>query len=216
MKERFGLLVFDWDGTLFDSIDWIVECIQRAADDCRCQVPAHSTARSVIGLGLREAMEILFPGADDTMAKQIVLAYRQHYCSRQITPDDLFAGVDAMLSRLRQRGYLLAVATSKARGGLDHALQATGTARLFSATRCAEETASKPDPKMLLQIMRELGISKHRTVMIGDSIHDLKMAINAQVAAIGVACGAYGHAELSAHRPLLCVSTTQELLNVLC
>jgi phosphoglycolate phosphatase len=216
MKDRFGLLVFDWDGTLFNSIDWIVECIQRAAAECDCEIPAPSLARSVIGLGLKEAMETLFPGIERAAAERIARAYRFHFRARPITPDDLFAGVHDTLSRLRQHGYLLAVATSKARIGLDDALAATGTAPLFSATRCAGETASKPDPEMLLQLMRQLGIPRHRTVMIGDSIHDLRMANNAEVDAIGVTCGANGQAELSAHRPLACLSTTAELVNMLC
>ena len=214
MKDRFELLVFDWDGTLADSIGWIVESLQYAAEDCGLEVPSVSAARSVIGLGLHEAMEALYPGSPPELAVRIAHSYRRHYGTRA-TDIRLFAGVPEMLAELRARGYRLAVATGKARRGLDQALRATGTGSFFQASRCADETASKPDPTMLFQLMDELSMTPDRTLMIGDSVHDLKMANSAKVAAVGVGCGANGLSELTEFGPLACLQATVELLNVL-
>lgn len=215
MKNRFDVLVFDWDGTLFDSVAWIVHCLQRAAEDAGVDIPAESTAKSVIGLGLREAVEILCPGADADTIHSLAAHYRRHYSSRPTTAADLFEGVPEMLITFRERGYQLAVATGKNRAGLDHALKATGIEDLFHITRCADETASKPDPTMLVEIMSALSAAPSRTLMIGDSLHDLRMAHNAGIPAIGVGHGANSLDELAALNPLLCLPTTCELLNLL-
>lgn len=214
MKERFDLLVFDWDGTLFDSIGWIVESLQYAARECGLPVPGDPAARSVIGLGLHEAMESLYPGASSELALRVAQSYRRYYGSR-LAAMSLFEGMHEMLTELKARGYRLAVATGKARAGLDHALRATGTEGLFHATRCADETASKPDPTMLLQLMGELRVTPERTLMIGDSVHDLRMAQNAGVCAVGVGCGANGMSELTEFNPVVCLRTTAELLSLL-
>lgn len=215
MKDRFDLLVFDWDGTLFDSIEWIVHCVQKAALACGCAVPSAATARSVIGLSLDGAMAELFPGVPGPTASSLVEAYRRLYCARTIGEADLFAGVRDMLEALRERGYRLAVATGKTHAGLMHALDATSTAALFDSVRSADETASKPDPEMLVQITAELSVPRERTLMIGDSVHDLRMAINAGMDAIGVACGANTREQLQELRPLACLGHTTELLGIL-
>lgn len=215
MKDRFDLLVFDWDGTLFDSIAWIVECIQRAAVDCGYAVPSEEAARSVIGLSLDGAMAGLFPGAVGATAERLAQAYRDYYGKWAISEVDLFAGVRDMLGKLREDGYKLAVATGKTRDGLSHALEATATETLFDTVRSAEETSSKPNPEMLLQIMAELDVPRERTLMIGDSVHDLRMALNARVDAIGVACGANSPEQLLALNPLVCLDHTAELLDLL-
>lgn len=215
MKDRFDLLVFDWDGTLFDSVGWIVECLQLAASDCGLPVPSDMEARSVIGLGLKEAMEVLFPEYPAEMALRLAGCYRRYYSSKVIGADGLFVGVLDMLTELKQRGYRLAVATGKTRSGLNHALALTGTERLFDSTRCADETVSKPNPEMLLQLMSELGIDESRTLMVGDSLHDLRMARNAGVAAVGVGCGANDLAQLMELSPLLCIERTTDLLRFL-
>lgn len=215
MKDRFDLLVFDWDGTLFDSVGWIVECLQQAASGCGLPAPSDQEARSVIGLGLKEAMEALFPEYPPEMAFRVAECYRRYYSSKTIGADGLFAGVFDMLTELRGRGFRLAVATGKTRSGLNHALAATGTKMLFHSTRCADETASKPNPEMLLQLMSELGISGGRTLMVGDSLHDLRMARNAGVPAIGVGCGADDLTQLAQLSPLVCIERTADLLNLL-
>jgi phosphoglycolate phosphatase len=215
MKDRFDLLVFDWDGTLFDSVDWIVDCLKQAAEDCSLPIPLDEAARSVIGLSLRDAMDTLYPGASPELAARVVESYRRCYESKPITAMSLFEGVPNMLAELRGRGYRLAVATGKIRAGLDPALRATGTAGLFHATRCADETASKPDPTMLFQLMDELAVVRERTLMIGDSLHDLRMARNAGVSAVGVGCGANGLDQLAELNPLVCLGATRELLSLL-
>ena len=215
MKNRFDLIIFDWDGTLIDSIDWIASCLQQAADQCGIAVPEAQAAKDVIGLSINNAMQTLFPEIDPHTQAQLVACYSQQYNSKQISPDDLFPGVYAMLVELKESGYQLAVATGKTRVGLQKALQATGTEELFCVTRCADETASKPDPKMLLEIIQHTQAAKERTLMIGDSIHDLQMALNAPISAIAVSCGANSAELLQQYHPLLCLQQPTELLNII-
>ena len=215
MKNRFELLIFDWDGTLVDSIQWIVASLNFAARDQGLPVPPERLARSVIGLSLGRAMETLFPQARESDIEPLMAAYQHHYNSKPPGPEALFKGVPAMLDSLRQGGYKLAVATGKTRAGLDHAMAATGAAGWFDATRAAGETASKPDPLMLLQLMAELDAPPGRTLMVGDSVHDLRMARNAGVEAVGVFCGADGPDQLLALQPLLGLRQTAELLEYL-
>lgn len=215
MKNRFELLIFDWDGTLMDSIGWIVHCLQAAAEQAGCRVPTPEAAKDVIGLSIIRAMDTLFPEAGPELREQLVRAYSQEYASRALGPGDLFTGVREMLEELNGAGYRLAVATGKTRAGLQKALQATGIEDLFYITRTADETASKPDPKMLLEIMSHVDAAPGRTLMIGDSIHDLQMAQNAHISAIGVSCGAHSEEILQQYRPLLCLQQPAELLNII-
>jgi phosphoglycolate phosphatase len=212
MKERFGLVVFDWDGTLYDSIGWIVECLQRAAMDCGLAVPSGRSARAVIGLGLREAFAALFPGVPGTRLESLVNTYRAHYFARPGGPGNLFPGVPELLEALSDAGLQLAIATGKSRNGLDRALLATGLSAAFAATRCADETASKPDPRMLWELLTELRVAPERALMVGDSIHDLEMARNAGVDAVAVACGASEAEDLLLWQPLACLPRTADLL----
>lgn len=213
MKNRFDLLIFDWDGTLFDSIEFIVDCLRQAAQENALQIPSDRDARSVIGLSLKHAMEGLFPGVPDEAIKSLMETYYVRYTRKIPGPHCLFPGVDAMLRTLRERGYLLAVATGKGRRGLEQVVTATETADLFHTLRTAEETASKPDPRMLLEILAELRVAPERALMIGDSIHDLNMARNAGVPAAAVTCGANAREELLALEPLLCLDRTADLLD---
>ncbi|HUL12454.1 MAG TPA: HAD-IA family hydrolase [Methylococcaceae bacterium] len=215
MKNRFDLLVFDWDGTLCDSIGWIVKCIQQAALACGVPVPSEEAARSVIGLRTDVAMMELFPGSGGQIVENLVAAYRENYFSKPVGEEDLFAGVTDMLCSLQEQGYKLAVATGKTSKALSRALEATATESFFDTVRSAEAAASKPDPEMLLQIMTELDIPRERTLMIGDSVHDLRMALNARVDSVGVACGANTQEQLSAFSPLVCLDRTTELLDLL-
>jgi phosphoglycolate phosphatase len=215
MTRDFELLVFDWDGTLVDSITWIVECIERAARFCRLRPPAVEDSQRVIGLGLGEAMAVLYPEISSSTRSSFCTVYRDYFRSREMTPDYLFDGIVEMLGRLKSRGYKLAVATGKTRTGLEAALGSAGIAGLFDATRCADETASKPDPLMLCQLMSELRVSNHATLMIGDSVHDLRMAQNAHVEAIAVSRGADSPARLSELAPLFVLDHTTDLERVL-
>lgn len=215
MKNRFDVLIFDWDGTLVDSIDWIVHCIQGAASACDCSVPSIENAKSIIGLGLDDSLNKLFPDTDIRTRQQLVSHYQSLFRKKIHSRNDFFSGVYELLGRLRGDGYALAVATGKSRAGLDRALRETGIGNLFSATKCADETASKPDPTMLYQLMNELETTAGSTLMIGDSIHDLQMAKHAEIASIGVACGANSCQQLMQYDPLACLNQTAELESLL-
>lgn len=209
------MLVFDWDGTLFDSINWIVHSIQTAAKETGLQVPDEQSARSIIGLSLKQSMSVLFPGISHEETLALAENYRRHYYALDITPDGLFEGVMEMLLAFRNAGLTMAIATGKTRVGLDHALAGTGIGHFFAETRCADETASKPDPLMLNQIIQTVRQVPERTLMIGDSVHDLNMAANAGVSAVGVACGSNTGGELIRLEPLACLDNTADLRHLL-
>jgi len=215
MNNRFDLLIFDWDGTLINSIDWITHCLQTAAERCGCVIPEAQAAKDVIGLSIQKATATLHPEANEHTLAQLVQHYSHEYLSKQLSRADLFPDIYEMLVELKQAGYALAVATGKTRHGLQEALQATAMEDLFSVTRCADETASKPDPKMLLEIMQVTNSTPERTLMVGDSIHDLQMATNARISSVGVCCGAHSKDILQQHEPLLCLSLATELLTYL-
>lgn len=209
-KKRFDLIVFDWDGTLMDSTATIATCIQAAARDLGLRVPSNEQASFVIGLGLQEALHAALPDLEPRRYPHLVERYRYHY----LTKDKglaLFDGVREMLTDLSQRGYFLAVATGKSRVGLNRALDAAKLLSLFDATRCADETFSKPHPAMLQELTRELGQDMGRTVMIGDTTHDLQMAVNAGAAGIAVHYGAHAAPELDAMNPLYSAASVAEL-----
>jgi phosphoglycolate phosphatase len=209
-RKKFDLIVFDWDGTLMDSTGTIVKCIQAAARDLGLPVPDHKTASYVIGLGLGDALRLAMPGMDPKYQGRMVERYRHHY----LAEDQglvLFDGVREMLADLSQQGYFLAVATGKSRVGLSRALDSVKLTSLFDATRCADETFSKPHPAMLQELTRELGQDIRRTVMIGDTTHDLQMAINAGAGGIAVRYGAHAEAELLALDPLYAASSVVDL-----
>ena len=198
---RYELLAFDWDGTLFDSTACIVKSIQAAALDLGLAPPPADRARQVIGLGLEPALQIAVPELPREQYRELAHAYRRHYfaTAHEVT---LFDGVAELLPRLVARGHRLAVATGKSRRGLDEALQQVGLQGLFEATRTADETASKPHPQMLHELMDELGVPAHATLMIGDTSHDLQLAANAGVAALAVSFGAHAAEQLQALQPL--------------
>ena len=209
-RKLFDLIVFDWDGTLMDSTATIVKCIQAAARDLGLPVPTDSSAAHVIGLGLAEAMQAVMPDIGPALYPRMVERYRYHFLTKdhQLV---LFKGVTEMLTELSGEGYFLAVATGKSRVGLNRALNATGLLSIFDATRCADETFSKPHPAMLQELTRELGQDLRRTVMIGDTTHDLMMATNAGAAGIAVEFGAHPVSQLQACRPIFSAKSIPEL-----
>lgn len=211
MSKSFKLIVFDWDGTLMDSVAKIVNCLRAAAADCGLPDPGAAAARDIIGLGLREAFVALFPRADIGMLDALVARYRQHYLYDDRTEMTLFAGVAAGLEDLRVHGYRLAIATGKARRGLDHVLELTGTADFFCATRCADEARSKPHPQMLHDLLRMTNTAASDALMIGDTCYDMEMAASAGVARLGVTYGVHPRPRLLAHAPLACVDDFAEL-----
>ncbi len=209
-KKRFDLIVFDWDGTLMDSTATIVTCIQAAAKDLGLPVPNASASAQVIGLGLMEAMQAVLPDVDAKYYPKMAERYRYHYLSRDHELP-LFPGVREMLDDLSQQSYFLAVATGKSRVGLNRAMNSANLLAMFDATRCADETFSKPHPAMLVELTRELGQDLQRTLMIGDTTHDLLMANNAGVAAVAVEYGAHEKSELLSLNPLYSADTVQAL-----
>lgn len=210
MQKRFELIVFDWDGTLMDSAATIVASIQAASRDIGVEVPSDAAARHIIGLGLNEAIAALFPQLLQADYARLAERYRHHFLS-QDAEIPLFAGADEAVRELHAAGFLLAVATGKGRRGLDRALDHTGLRPFFHATRCADESFSKPHPQMLLELMEHLGATPDKTLMIGDTSHDLQMAVNAGVPSLGAAYGAHPVAGLLEFAPLACSGTFGEL-----
>ena len=201
MPQRFDLIIFDWDGTLANSTQMIIDCISEASADVGLPVPDASAAGHVIGLGLFEAVAVLFGELGETQFQQLVARYRFHYHARdEQTP--LFDGVAETISELETQGFLLAVATGKGRNGLNKSLERCGLARYFHATRCVDECRSKPDPQMLNELMDELGVTPARALMVGDTSHDLEMAQNAGVASLAASYGAQPLQTLSQYAPL--------------
>jgi phosphoglycolate phosphatase len=211
MSGSFKLLVFDWDGTLMDSEARIVACAQSASVDLGLDVPDEGRVRNIIGLGLKEAVTTLFPESDEELIGRFVERYRHYFLHADKTPSTLFPGAMEVLRQLEQDQYLLAIATGKGRAGLDMVLEETGLETLFHATRCADETFSKPHPEMLLQIMDELGAEPEETLMIGDTEYDLQMANNAKTHGLAVSYGVHEVDRLMQHDPLGCLDDIQEL-----
>lgn len=207
---NFDLIAFDWDGTLFDSTKIIVRCIQAAVRDVGGTVPTDEAAGYVIGLGLMQALAHAAPDVPPEKYPELGARYRHHYIGHQ-NDIILFEGVLPLLDALRARGHLLSVATGKSRHGLDEALQAVELKNRFDGSRTADETAGKPHPRMLHELMEEFGVSPERTLMIGDTTHDLQMALNAGCASVGVSYGAHDTAGFSALKPRFVAHTVQDL-----
>jgi len=210
MPQRFELLVFDWDGTLIDSAGAIVACIQAACRDLGLPVPDDERASHVIGLGLADALGHAIPGLSPAEYPRVAESYRHHFLARDAGLP-LFPGTREMLEGLRGHGHRLAIATGKSRAGLARALETVGLTSFFDAIRCADQCAPKPAPDMLLELMDELGADFGRVLMVGDTSHDLQMAANAGVGAVGVSYGAHDASHLAAFGPLALVHSTAEL-----
>ncbi|HEY5635100.1 MAG TPA: HAD-IA family hydrolase [Burkholderiaceae bacterium] len=208
--RQFDLVVFDWDGTLIDSTGAITEAIRSSAADLGLPVPSRERASHVIGLGLLEAVHYAVPAIARAQIPAFVERYRHHFL--RADPDLVpFEGVESLLAELHTGGAALAIATGKSRVGLDRALRSTGWGPRFRATRCADEGAPKPDPWMLNDICLELEVSPARTLMIGDTTHDLRMAASAGAGAVAVTYGAHPDDELVALGPLAMASSVAEL-----
>lgn len=206
----YSVVVFDWDGTLMDSTHSIVAAIQNACRDLALPVPSASTASWVIGLSLESALRRAVPELTPALEARFLERYRIHYLLHD--PElRLFDGVQEMLDGLAQQNVRMAVATGKSRVGLDRVLAATGLRPMFDATRTADETFSKPHPAMLHELMQELDVEPARVLMIGDTSHDLQMAANAGVHAVGVTYGAHPAQELKNCAPQAVVDSVPAL-----
>jgi phosphoglycolate phosphatase len=188
--DKYKLLVFDWDGTVADSLHHIVAAMESAIEAVQLPARTRDQILDIIGLGMHEAAATLFPDVDSELHQQMISRYGQTYLAATFGKTLLFPGAKETLEQLRESGYMLAVATGKSRRGLERALADTELKQLFHTTRCADETFSKPHPQMLMDIMQTLDMEPSQTVMIGDSLHDLQMAVNAKVASVAVSYGA--------------------------
>lgn len=198
--RQFDLIAFDWDGTLYDSTASIIRCIQAAVADVGGTVPSDEAAGYVIGLGLMQALAYAAPDVPQDKYPALGERYRHHY-AKHIDDLSLFDGVLPLLVSLKERGYLLAVATGKSRLGLDEALRNVALKGMFDGSRTADETAGKPNPRMLHELATEFGVPASRLLMIGDTTHDLQMAINAGCPSVAVSYGAHGSEALTALGP---------------
>jgi phosphoglycolate phosphatase len=208
--KRYELLIFDWDGTLMDSAATIVACIQSACADLGWPVPSREAASHIIGLGLAEAVHALFPDVAESEHPRLVERYRHHYLS-QDHEIPLFEGARELVVELHRRGHTLAVATGKARRGLARAFEHTGLEPYFHASRTADETFSKPHPAMIEELLDELGVPAGQALMVGDTSHDLQMAINAGIASLAAGYGAHPAAGLAAYGPLAVCESFDEM-----
>ncbi len=213
--EKVSLVVFDWDGTVMDSVGRIVSSVQAAARNTGLLVPSAYAVKQIIGLSLEPAFNTLFPGINATQRQQLFDHYRDHYMLRDTTPTPLFAGVEQVLKQLRQQNVLLAVATGKARKGLSRMFAETGLEQYFDTSRCADEAESKPHPDMLQQILRELDVKAGQAVMVGDTSHDMKMAQAIHMPRVGVTHGVHGRDVLSQFAPKAIIDSIPQLLTVL-
>ena len=209
-NRKFDLIAFDWDGTLFDSTQIIVRCIQAAVCDVGGQRPTQEAAAYVIGLGLMQALAHAAPDVPPEKYPELGARYRHHYATH-FNDLSLFDGVIALLDTLKARGHLLAVATGKSRHGLDETLKSVELRGVFDGSRTADETAGKPDPQMLLELMAQFDVPASRVLMVGDTTHDLQMALNAGCASVGVSYGAHEPDTFTRLQPLHVAHSVQDL-----
>lgn len=194
----YKLIIFDWDGTLMDSVGRIVSSMQHTAHILDLQVPSEQAVRDIIGISLFPAIERLFGRLEGPLLERFMQVYRQQYVHDDPTPSPLFAGAHELLSSLRAQGFQLAVATGKARHGLERVWRETNSGHYFDFSCCADESESKPSPKMLYELTQQAGVSVQQALMVGDSIHDMQMARRANMVAVGVSFGAHDAEQLFA------------------
>jgi phosphoglycolate phosphatase len=210
--RQFDLIAFDWDGTLFDSTALITRAIQAAVADVGGTVPSDQSASYVIGMGLMQALAHAAPDVPADKYPLLGQRYRHHYMARQHDLS-LFDGVLPLLAELKTRQHWLTVATGKSRSGLNEVLRTVALQGVFDASRTADETAGKPNPLMLQELMDEFGVKPERTLMIGDTTHDLQMALNAGCASVGVSYGAHEPDAFHQLKPLHIAHSVRELHN---
>lgn len=204
-------LIFDWDGTLVDSASRIVACLRSAAEDIGLPELPDEQLRHIIGLSLEGAVKRLYPGMKEKKRQDYGQAYREHYMYKNNDPSPLFAEVETMLATWQEQGYYLAVATGKSRIGLKKDLTEHALAPYFYTTKTADETAAKPDPLMLREILLELDISANEAIMIGDTRFDIDMAKTINMHTVGLAQGAHPKSMLEASQPTILLDSIQKL-----
>jgi phosphoglycolate phosphatase len=201
----YELIIFDWDGTLADSTGRIVDSMQKAGRLVGLPHVSDAAVQNIIGLGLPEALNVLWPDISAEHLELMRESYARNFVYDSQVPMSLFAGAEAMLRHLQDAGVLLAVATGKSRKGLDRILDDLGLGHYFAATRCADETRSKPDPLMLHELLAQLSVPVERALMVGDTTYDLDMARAAGMASVAMGHGAHDDEVLLACGPqMLC------------
>lgn len=211
--SRYRLVIFDWDGTLMDSEHRIVACMQAAASDVGWRELEHEAVRDIIGLGLPEAIAKLCPGMPAAQAESMRQQYSKHFVAAEQTPLSFFEGVEEGILRLRSNSALrLAVATGKSRRGLRRAFEATGAGAWFHASRTADETLSKPHPRMLEELLVETGVPAEEALMIGDSEYDMEMARALGMDRLAVTYGVHAAERLAMSRPVFSAGSFSELI----
>ena len=213
--SEFKLLIFDWDGTLSDSLERIVTCLQIAADDVGLPIPTREAGTDIIGLGLQEALAQLFPAAEAVELESMRASYSRHYVELDQEPPPFYETVLDTLESLRSEGYLLAVATGKSRKGLDRIFGKLGFDGFFHDSRCADEARSKPHPLMLQQLLERFEIESNQACMVGDTEFDMEMAVRAQMPRIGVSYGAHSADRLAKYQLRSCVDRFSDILKSL-
>ncbi|MFQ3245873.1 MAG: phosphoglycolate phosphatase [Arenicella sp.] len=208
----YQLIIFDWDGTIMDSAQKISNCIQASARDVGLDAPTSEQAKSIIGLGLVEALRRLFPRASDPQINAMIGAYKHHFVTADDTEQKLFDGVAQGLQLLEDSGAVLAVATGKSRVGLDRAFAGLDLTHHFIASRCADETRSKPHPQMLLEILDFTAIDPDKAIMVGDTTFDLDMAANAQMAGLGAGYGVHSEQMLLDSKALVVMQNFNDII----
>lgn len=209
--NKYSLLVFDWDGTLIDSKAQIVNCMQATILSLELEERSDKQISDIIGLGLEEAIRVLYPTVNANLITRTAQTYREHYLTKDKTPSPLFTGATEVLQALKASGYDLAIATGKSRRGLDKGLIDTGVGEFFPITRCADETRSKPHPQMLEEILVDHNTEPAKTLMIGDSEYDLQLANNTKVDGLAVSYGVHGLMRLLKQDPVGFIDDIKQL-----
>ena len=213
--KSYKFIIFDWDGTLMDSAAKIIHCMQLAAERCGVAIPTPKAVGGIIGISLRPAIQTLFQITDDKQTDNLVDAYKAVFIEQDQMPSPLFPGVTDMLTALKKDGRVLAVATGKARRGLERAWANTNTEQYFSYSRTADDAESKPSADMIIQLLAESGAAPHETVMVGDTTFDMQMARDAGIDRIGVSYGVHASLHLEAFEPQAIVHDIDELKRLL-
>ena len=195
-KQPFELIIFDWDGTVMDSTERIVNCFQNAARDCQQPIPARAAVEASIGLSLHEAWRGIAPNAKAAVIEAMTESYRDHFITIDQTPMPLYDGALDGLLALKKTGQWLAIATGKSRRGMQRVFSECDIEHLFVASRCGDETHSKPNPQMLFDVLEVTGMEVSQAVMVGDTLFDMHMAEQAGMASLAVSYGVGDAAEL--------------------
>lgn len=211
----FKAVIFDWDGTVVDSVEHIADCLLHAATHTGFPALERSVYRDIIGLGLMEALQRLYPGINATDTARMREAYSTHFLATSASNQRTFPGMTTILEDLHSSDRRCAVATGKSRRGLDQALADSRLARWFHVTRCADETRSKPDPRMLIEILEHLQLQPTDAIMVGDTSYDLQMAQSIGMPSVGVSWGVHREDVLARYNPLAIVSSSDELRDLL-